>query len=174
MANKNFETLEIGKTYLNRKGDKVHIVKRTDPHTLTYMGQDCEVYMYNGKYLWSTQDDRDLISLVEESPPKSLLKDRMVVRMANGEYRLVLAGRFTTRNGHNTIADYTNDLRNIESSEYTVQEIFTIKDVSVSGESLLTSIWVRPEKSAKDLEIEELQATLESVTQKLNKLKEGN
>jgi hypothetical protein len=61
--------LEVGKTYRNRRGEKVTIVKKYDwdryPHR--YLGDDNEWYAENGKFDYYFEDTPiDLIEEVEK------------------------------------------------------------------------------------------------------------
>lgn len=61
--------LEVGKTYLSRKGEEVKIVKMIDSDIWRFCGNNDESYNEHGRYYSDSSDDpRDLIEEVEEAP----------------------------------------------------------------------------------------------------------
>ena len=56
--------LEVGKTYRNREGEKVKIVRKDDGVAYPYTGDDDEWYAENGQ--WSYDSEEDPYDLIEE------------------------------------------------------------------------------------------------------------
>ena len=66
---KNFETLEVGKTYKNRNGELVKIIKKKYDDKYPYYGDNNYDYTLKGFY-WDDEleDQEDLIELIENKP----------------------------------------------------------------------------------------------------------
>jgi hypothetical protein len=64
---KNFETLEVGKTYKNRLGELVKIDYKGHSGIYSFLGSDKRWYRNFGNYNYS-ECDQDLIELIEYKP----------------------------------------------------------------------------------------------------------
>lgn len=61
--------LEVGKTYLNRKGERVKIVKDTGDKIFPFSGDNCFSYTLDGRYWYNWKDSAfDLIAEAEAPP----------------------------------------------------------------------------------------------------------
>lgn len=66
---KNFETLEVGKTYKNRRGDLVKIVEYEKGQLYQFVGDNNQYYIPSGNYWQSLKESgHDLIELIEDVP----------------------------------------------------------------------------------------------------------
>lgn len=64
---KNFETLEVGKTYKNKTGKLVKIINQGKDDKYPYYSKD-ESYTKTGIYLIGFKHEQDLIELIEDMP----------------------------------------------------------------------------------------------------------
>jgi hypothetical protein len=80
MTVKNFETLEVGKTYKNRKGDLVKIVV-FDYSDLEYPYGDDDCYSYTPEGYWTTgsnETENDLVELIIDTDQKEEVRHLIV------------------------------------------------------------------------------------------------
>lgn len=101
----------------------------------------------------------------------------MVVKLRDDpHYHLVLGGRILATDGLLELYRYTNELlyaHNYEFQDFDIMEVFEV----VGAESLdieywkLKSIWKREEKTAAQLEIEQIQKQMDELNARLETLK---
>lgn len=67
---KNFETLEVGKTYKNRLGELVEIIKKSIGDLYLFLGSDDRYYTCSGNcnYWQNIESNYDLIEMIENTP----------------------------------------------------------------------------------------------------------
>jgi hypothetical protein len=63
---KNFETLEVGKTYKNRNGKLVKIVKENKGDEFPFLGDDINTFTLGGSKYLNYEHEEDLIELIED------------------------------------------------------------------------------------------------------------
>jgi hypothetical protein len=65
---KNFETLEVGKTYRNRRGELIKIIGKTESVIYPFVSEFKDEYMSNGGYNMTFEDStHNLIELIEKT-----------------------------------------------------------------------------------------------------------
>jgi len=100
--------LEVGKSYLNRKGVVVKIVSR-DPFIIEgfiFFSDEDECYQSNGRYQWEDDHPEDLIEEVVSEPIRAINKDETWL---NTHYEVVAAMEQALSEGHKKLTAYYND-----------------------------------------------------------------
>lgn len=60
--------LEVGKSYINREGKEVKIIKKDDQNTYPCQGDNGEWYAESGRFAYTTETPYDLIEEIEAPP----------------------------------------------------------------------------------------------------------
>lgn len=68
--------LAVGKSYLNRKGQKILIVKKLDNYLYPYQSEDRDIYQEDGRWLMYNETNMDLVEEVEAEGPSFLVKQK--------------------------------------------------------------------------------------------------
>lgn len=123
------------------------------------------------------QQLQEILGMKPKQFTKADLKDGMVVRTRTDKYAhtyLVLGSRLVAAKSHLELAEYNEDLTDTDDKMWDIVEVL---ELAAPANSLqienweLKSIWKREEKSAAQLEIEQIQKQVDELNTRLETLK---
>ena len=164
----------VTKSNLVFEAGEKHILKRFE-------------FLPSGEKAWFMEDRPNMFYVSESDlrlqTPKEMLKNGMRVKCRNGSMWTYIDGYFTQigegtpRLSYlNTIESWADDLSpfNDKQSEWVVVEISKAPHISIYFDytKVTPVIWKREEKSEVEKQLEEIQATIESLTKQVIELEE--